>query len=145
MRVLVFHVDHFECTATQKGRSTLVEPLSAPSYRLEDGLLVLASAEPGDEAGGQAVAELAAAELGRLAQRVGARRFLIHPFAHLFGRPCAAADAVAALDRTVAELRKNGFEANRTPFGWFYAWELRAKGHPLSRVGRRIRGPRSSG
>ena len=37
-------------------------------------------------------------------------------------------------------LRERGIEAIRTPFGWFNTLEMKAKGHPLSRVARVIRG-----
>jgi threonyl-tRNA synthetase len=36
------------------------------------------------------------------------------------------------------ELRQRGFEVTRTPFGWFNTLEIKAKGHPLSRVARRV-------
>jgi len=35
-------------------------------------------------------------------------------------------------------LARNGFEALRTPFGWFNTLELKAKGHPLSRIAKKI-------
>ena len=49
MRLLVLHVSRFSCTATQKGRSQLVEPLAERTTGFEDGLLILAAAESGDE------------------------------------------------------------------------------------------------
>lgn len=139
MRLLILHVSRFACTATQKGRSKLVEPLAERTTVFEDGLVVLASAEAGDERGPEAVAGQAAAELVRVAGQVGARRALVHPFAHLFGEPASGDTALAALDALTRKLNERGLEASRSPFGWFFSWELSAKGHPLSRLARQFR------
>jgi threonyl-tRNA synthetase len=141
LRLLIFHVSRFAFTATQKGRSRLVEPLAEKTTVFEDGLLVLASAEAGDERAPAAVAAEAAAELIRLAGQVGAKRALVHPFAHLFAEPAPLEAAVAELDALNRELNERGLESSRSPFGWFFSWELSAKGHPLSRLARRFQAP----
>ena len=141
MRLLILHVSRFACTATQKGRSKLVEPLAERTTVFEDGLLALASAEAGDERAPEAVAEQAAAELVRLAAQVGAGRALVHPFAHLFAEPASVDSALAVLDALSRRLNERGLEASRSPFGWFFSWELSAKGHPLSRLARRFEAP----
>lgn len=139
MRFLVLHVDYFRSEITEKGRSPLVEPYNERATELRDGLLVLVSVEQGDEAAPDRVAERAAAELVDLAGRVKAKRLVLHSFAHLFAELARPADAVPILDRTAAVLRERGLEVVRTPFGWFNTLEIRAKGHPLSRVARTVR------
>jgi threonyl-tRNA synthetase len=141
VRLLILHVSRFACTATQKGRSKLVEPLAERTTVFEDGLLALASAEAGDERAPEAVAGQAAAELVRLAGRVGASRALVHPFAHLFGEPTSVDTALAVLEALTRQLNERGLKASRSPFGWFFSWELSAKGHPLSRLARRFGAP----
>lgn len=141
MRFLVLHVEYFRSEITQKGRSPLVEPAAERAAELHDGLLVLASVERGDEANPAGVAEAAAGELAELAKRVGAARVLLHSFAHLFAELAPPADAVTVLDATVEALRRRGLEARRTPFGWFNTLEIRARGHPLSRVARIVHAP----
>lgn len=137
MRLLILHVSRFACTATQKGRSALVEPLPARTNLLEDGLLILASAEAGDERAPAIVANRAADDLAGVARQVGVSRALVHPFAHLFAEPTAPEAAVSVLETLCQALRDRGLEASRSPFGWFFSWELSAKGHPLSRLARR--------
>jgi threonyl-tRNA synthetase len=137
VRLLILHVSHFVYTATQRGRSRLIEPLAEKRAQFDDGLLALAAAEPGDHATLQQVVGRAADDLARLAGQVGARRVLVHPFAHLFGEPAPLEQAVEVLDGLTAALESRGLEASRSPFGWFFSWELEAKGHPLSRVARR--------
>jgi threonyl-tRNA synthetase len=63
---------------------------------------------------------------------------VIHPFAHLFGELSSPEAAIEILTLIEEGLARLGFTVLRTPFGWFNTLELRAKGHPLSRIARQI-------
>jgi D-Tyr-tRNAtyr deacylase len=139
MRFLVLHVDYFKSEITEKGRSPVVEPFEERVTEVSDGLVVLVSVEKGDEARPEEVAERAAAELADIAGRVGATRLVLHSFAHLFAELARPTDAVPILQATAEQLRERGLDVVRTPFGWFNTLEIRAKGHPLSRVARIVR------
>jgi threonyl-tRNA synthetase len=139
VRVLIFHVDAFTCTITEKGRSALVEIPTAPSLRMGEGLLVLASVEAGDETAPAEVAKGTATEVKRLARQLKAREIMVLPFAHLFGDPAPPGPALEIIDAVAADLRAGKLVVQRPPFGWFHRWDLRAKGHPMSRVARTIR------
>lgn len=139
MRLLILHVDRFAYTVTDATRSRLREEVAQRGHAVEEALLALASVEQVDAAAPAEVAERAAAEIERLARQLGVARVVLHPFAHLFGEPSAPAVAVAVLDATKARLETAGFSVHRSPFGWFTRWDLQAKGHPLSRVGRIVR------
>ena len=141
MRLLIFHVDAFTCTITEKGRSAVVEPPHPASGHIENGLLVLAAAEAGDEGHSGEVASDTAAEVAKLARQLKVGEVMLLPFAHLFVEPAPARDAIAIMDAAAERLRGSGLEVQRAPFGWFTSWELKAKGHPLSRVARTIRPP----
>jgi threonyl-tRNA synthetase len=136
MRLLILHVDRFAYTVTEPSRSRLREPVGTPRFVLEEGLLVLASVEQADAAAPGRVAERAAAELLHLARQLGVQRAVVHPFAHLFGEPAPPRLALAVLDDLAGRLTAAGLAVHRSPFGWFTRWDLQAKGHPLSRVGR---------
>ncbi len=135
----MFHVDSFTCTVTERGRSPVAETPTSPSCHIDEGLLVLASAESADEADPEAVARQTANEVHRLASQLKATEVLLLPFAHLFAEPCAPDAALAMIDSVARELRRRGLHVERPPFGWFHSWDLRAKGHPLSRVARSVR------
>ena len=139
MRLLILHVDRFAYTVTEPARSRLREAVADPTYEVSEGLVALASVERVDEADPPEVARLAAAELEQLARQLGVERLVLHPFAHLFGELAAPAVAVHVLDATRAHLEAAGLAVHRSPFGWFTRWDLQAKGHPLSRVGRIVR------
>ncbi len=138
MRLLIFHVDSFTCTVTQRGRSPLVEEPTSPSMHIDDGLLVLASAEAGDELAQAEVIAGAVHEIRSLASQLKARQIMLLPFAHLFGEPAPPMEALVLIDAIAAAVRIHGLEVQRPPFGWFHRWEMNAKGHPLSRVARRV-------
>ena len=137
--MLIFHVDSFTCTITQKGRSPLVETPSAPSAHVEQGLLVLASAEAGDESAPDRVRDGAVQEILKLAGQLKVHEVMLLPFAHLFAEPAEPALALSVIDGVAAQLRDRDLHVERPPFGWFHTWELKAKGHPLSRVARIVR------
>ena len=139
MRLLIFHVDAFACTVTEKGRSPLVETPIEPTTRVENGLLVLASVESGDETAADEVGRDTVAEIAKLADQLKVRAIMLLPFAHLFAESAPPAEALSLLDDVAGQLRSLDFTVQRPPFGWFHTWDLQAKGHPLSRVARSIR------
>lgn len=143
MRLLIFHVDRFTCTLAEPGRSPLREPADGASWSVEEGLLVLAQGEAEDEPDPDAVGEAAAAVVAEQAARVRTTRVLLLPFAHLFGEPGRPEIMLRTLEATRAALEARGLSAQRPPYGWFYRWDLQAKGHPLSRVARQIRPPQA--
>jgi threonyl-tRNA synthetase len=138
MRLLVIHADHFGYTITEPARSRLREAVAQPAFQVDEVLVALVTVERADEGQPLDVAARAVDELLALAHQVGARRMVLHPFAHLFGDPSAPAIAIEVLDAMAAALRAAGLEVHRSPFGWFTRWDLQAKGHPLSRVARTV-------
>lgn len=139
MRLLIFHVDAFRCTISEKGRSPVVEPPDPRSAHIDNGLLVLAAAEADDVEQAAGVADDTAAEVAKLAQQLKVGEVLLLPFAHLFVQPAPGRDAIAIIDAVADNLRGSGLRVQRPPFGWFTSWEMKAKGHPLSRVARTVR------
>jgi len=139
LRLLIFHVEAFACTVTEKGRSPLVETPAEPTTRIENGLLVLASVEAGDESAAGEVGRGAVAEIAKLAAQLKLREIMVLPFAHLFAESAPPAAALSLIDDVAGQLRSLDFTVERPPFGWFHTWDMQAKGHPLSRVARSIR------
>jgi Archaea-specific editing domain of threonyl-tRNA synthetase len=138
MRFLAIHVDYFACRITERGRSKVYEPVADDNRtsELRDGLLILASVEQSDTADPAGVATRAASEIGKLATQLGVRALLLHSFAHLFAELSDPQTAIDVLTAMAAALSEQGCAVQRTPFGWFNTLEIRAKGHPLSRVAR---------
>ena len=140
MRMLMLHVDHFSSTITKKGKSKIVEAYNPNSKttRVDEALLVLVSVENKDETNPDNVSKKTAEEITKIAHQLNLSTVVLHPFAHLFGELSKPEIAVEALKLTEEKLIQGGLKVIRTPFGWFNTLELKAKGHPLSRVARII-------
>jgi threonyl-tRNA synthetase len=101
--------------------------------------VVFAAAEEKDEAEPEEVATRATAAIEKTAKQLGVQTIVLHSFAHLFVEKLAApAIAQQILTETRAQLEVDGYSASQTAFGWFNRLEIRAKGHPLSRVARQV-------
>ncbi len=137
MRVLIWHVDNFSAEPTERGRSKIAdtEPQVAS---IEDGLVVFAAVEKGDEPEPLAVAQRATAAISEVARNLGAQRVLLHSFAHLFVELSTPKVAREVLNETQRLLEAEGYQVSQSAFGWFNRLEMKAKGHPLSRVARQV-------
>jgi threonyl-tRNA synthetase len=138
VRFLAWHVDYFRCRITERGRSPVVEPFDEPETAVEEALLLLISVEKSDEVAPEIVADKAVVEIAAHAASLKVETLVLHPFAHLFGQLSRPATAVRVLQWVEEGLRARGLAVIRTPFGWFNTLEIRAKGHPLSRVARTV-------
>ena len=134
----MLHVDHFRSTITEMGRSKIVENPSSKITDVDEALLILASVEKQDESRLDNTAEKAVGEIAKLANQLKVKTIVIHPFAHLFAEMSSPETALKTLKLTEEGLVRRSFNVIRTPFGWFNTLELKAKGHPLSRVARII-------
>ncbi|RME45202.1 MAG: hypothetical protein D6791_11305 [Chloroflexi bacterium] len=138
MRLLIWHVEKFVCKITERGRSPIVEEFDDPVTAVENALLLLVSVEKADEADPAGVVRKAVDEIAAHAAQLKVDTVVVHPFAHLFGELSRPRTAVKVLDAVAEGLRAHGLTAIRTPFGWFNELEIKAKGHPLSRLARII-------
>lgn len=138
MRILMLHVDRFISVVTKKGRSKVVEEINSDTKRtdVDEALLVLASVEKNDESSHIIIVNKVVSEISEHARRLKVRRIILHPFAHLFAELSKPEIALEVLKLAEEGLLQSGFEVIRTPFGWFNTLEIKAKGHPLSRVAR---------
>lgn len=141
MRFLAWHVDHFRSHVTERGRASCAESFDDPDTVAENALLVLVSVEQADEDDPDALAANAAKEIAALAKQIGVGTVVLHPFAHLWGELGQAPAAVHVLKQTAERLQAGGLLTLRTPFGWLTTLDIKAKGHPLSRVAREIATP----
>jgi len=132
------HSDFLEFEAKQ--RTPLAEDVSSEqrSGRLEEVLVVFTAAEEEDGSNIEGVSKNAAREIAEVARKVEAKRVAIYPYAHLSSSLASPKAAIKLLDATAGALREFGLEVHRLPFGWYKAFKLSCKGHPLSELSRTI-------
>ncbi len=133
MKLLLIHADYMEYEVKKKTK--LAEPFDGKGERVEEVLVAFTSVEKGDD---EEIAKKAAAEIKEVARKVGAERIMIYPYAHLSSNLADADTAVTLLKLIESEL--SDFEVHRSPFGWYKAFKISCKGHPLSELSREIGG-----
>ncbi len=139
MRYLGWHLEKFRSEVTEKSRSPLKEENPQKTVEAENTLLIFASVEKEDEGREEEVINKAIQNIVEHAKIIGVKNIVLHSFAHLFGQPSSPEIALKVLKEIEGRLNEMGFEVKRTPFGWFNTLEIKAKGHPLSRIAREIR------
>jgi len=138
VRILLIHADSLEFEVKQPTPVAEEVPQEKRSGRLDEVLVVFAAVEEEDEGKTAELSRKAAKEIADVAGKVKAERIAIYPYAHLSQSLAPPKAAVELLDATAKELRSIGLEAHRLPFGWYKAFKLSCKGHPLSELSRTI-------
>lgn len=138
MRILLIHADSLEFEVKQPTPVAEEVPAEKRSGRLDEVLVVFAAAEEDDEGKTAELSKRAAKEIADVAGKVKAERVAIYPYAHLSPSLAPPKAAVELLDAAAKELRSLGLEVHRLPFGWYKAFKLSCKGHPLSELSRTI-------
>jgi len=136
MRIVAIHSDVVEVVPKEKALKEADE--KAEPFSAKEALAVFTAIEEGD----RDLEELAKAFVKAVKEHlnaVKAERVVLYPYVHLTSRPASPRLAKKALDYLERALRQEGIEVLRAPFGWYKAFTLKAKGHPLSELSREIR------
>lgn len=145
MRLLFVHSDHLEFETTTEAGEGMGETEGVPMEgRMEDCVTAFISVESEDEADLDAVVENAAAELRDVAGKLNTRKVVLYPYAHLSDDLASPESAKTVLRDLQRELEAD-FEVLRAPFGWYKAFEVSCKGHPLSELSRHVTPERDEG
>lgn len=138
MRILTIHADFIEVEPIKKAIADAEKIESQERKRYEELLVVFTAVELGDEdvAGS---AKALAREADAVAKQVKTKRILLYPLVHLTSKPSSPRIASAVVLKAEEELKKMGYEAWHSPFGWYKAYTLKCKGHPLSELSREFR------
>jgi len=139
MRFLSFHCDYFRYKATKRSRSKIFEELTEENREngFENVIALYISVEKRDEGSTEFIPNTIK-EIEKIATQLKVSNIILLSFAHLFGELSNPEFGLKALKNLERKLVENGFNVLRPPFGWFSELELKAKGHPLSRISRKI-------
>ncbi|MFA5943397.1 MAG: threonine--tRNA ligase, partial [Candidatus Thermoplasmatota archaeon] len=138
MKLLLVHSDFIEYKATKKALKSAPELAEADmAGRMEECLCAFVSVEKADEAGLDSAVRKAAAEIVKVADQVKTKRVMLYPYAHLSNSLAAPPVAMQALPALKAALPAD-YEVKQSPFGWYKAFSISCKGHPLSELSRHV-------
>jgi threonyl-tRNA synthetase len=137
MRFLSFHVDYFRHKVTKKGRSKVIEEILEENKenQVNNALVLFISMEKSDETKTEII-EKGINEIEKITKQLKVSTIVIVPFAHLFGQLSSLEYAFESFKKIESLLKLKNYSVLRLPFGWFNELEMKAKGHPLSRISR---------
>lgn len=137
MKVLALHSDFIEYEITKETSMAEELPKELKKDRMEEVLAVFTTIESIDE-DNPYIVEDAASTIVDIADQVNTTRIMIYPYAHLSSDLATASKAVPILKSLEQTLTDMGYTVKRSPFGYYKAFTLKCKGHPLSELSRTI-------
>ncbi|MFW6436382.1 MAG: threonine--tRNA ligase [Halococcoides sp.] len=139
MRLLFIHSDHLEFEATEEAADGLGETDGVPmDGRMEDCVTVFISVESDDAESIDGVVDNALDELDDVAGQLNTTDVVLYPYAHLSEDLADPDSAKTVMQDLEVGLESEGYRVLRAPFGWYKAFEISCKGHPLSELSRHV-------
>ncbi len=137
MQLLLIHSDYIEYEV--KKSTPVAEKIeeSLKQGRLEDALTAFMAVESFDEPNPADTIKRTVEEIEKVAAQVKAERLMLYPYAHLSSNLSSPKVAVSVL-KGIEEALTGKYEIMRAPFGWYKAFKISCKGHPLSELSRSI-------
>jgi len=137
MRMLLIHADWMRYQVKSSTKFAEALPKDFKGEELREVLVAFVAVEARDEEDPEGVIEKASQEIRDVLAQVRAERVLIYPYAHLSSDLASPQGAMDVLKGLEAALSK-GLEVKRAPFGFYKAFQISCKGHPLSELSRDI-------
>ena len=132
MRLLQLHCNNFEYTPTKKEISS-AEEIDPETKSLENVVVTFVAVEKGDD---KSVARKAINEIKESLQKIGCKKLLLYPYAHLSSNLASPSLALSLLKEM--ESLATDLDVSRAPFGWTKSYKLEVKGHPLAETSKSI-------
>jgi threonyl-tRNA synthetase len=127
MRILQLHCDSIEYTPTKKEIKSAEDIDDPQTQKLEELVVVFVAMEDGDDS---SVAQNAISQIKNSMEKIGCKKLLLYPYAHLssnLAKPSVAIALLKEMESSASEL-----EVSHSPFGWTKSYKLQVKGHPLA-------------
>ena len=140
MRALYIHADSMEFEAKDKTKVAEDLPDEFHKGEMKEVLVVFITVESDDERKVNEVSSEAVADILDVKSKVKAERVMLYPYAHLSSSLAKPKASVEMLDRMRDLIEAAGVEVSRAPFGWYKAFDIKCKGHPLSELSRDFKG-----
>ncbi len=137
MRFISLHCEYFRYKTTKKSRSKIIEELTdqTKENEIENAIVLLISVEKQDEDNPNFL-DKSIVEIEKIVNQLKVSNIVILSFAHLFAKLSSPQFGMDSLKELSFKLLKKGYKVMRIPFGWFNELDMKAKGHPLSRISR---------
>ncbi len=127
MRILQLHCDHIEYTPTKKEIRSAEDIDNPQTQRLEEIVVAFVAIEEGDDS---SVALNAISQIKGSMEKIGCKKLLLYPYAHLssnLAKPSTAMSLLKEMEEGASDL-----QVTHSPFGWTKSYKIQVKGHPLA-------------
>lgn len=135
MKILSVHSDFLEFEPKSKALKSAEEADKARK-RVDECLVIFTSVEKGDD---ESIVGSYVDEIEKLSAQVKEKKIVLYPWVHLSSSPSAPDVALDILKKSESALKEKGYDVIRAPFGWYKAFVVSCKGHPLSELSRVIK------
>ena len=138
MRILLIHSDYLNYNV--KNKTPVAEEIENAKKQgaFDESLVVFTAVEKDDENNPQGIVKNLVKEVIKTNDQVKAENIVLYPYAHLSSSLSSPKIAVQVLKDAEEALIGEGLNVKRVPFGWYKAFEISCKGHPLSELSRTI-------
>ena len=138
MRILLIHSDYLNYNV--KNKTPVAEEIDDAKMEgaFDDSLVVFTSVEKDDENNPEGIVKNLVSEVIKTNEQVNAENIVLYPYAHLSSSLGSPKVAIKILKDTEEALLAENLNVKRVPFGWYKAFEISCKGHPLSELSRTI-------
>ena len=137
MKLLLIHSDYIEYEVKDKAIQR-PEEIDKKTDKLEEALTAFTAVEKVDEKSPKQAVLDAASEIKKTAEQLKVKNIMLYPYAHLSPDLASPKKAQEILTKIENELKNKNFNVKRSPFGWYKAFKISCKGHPLSELSREI-------
>jgi len=138
MKLLLIHSDYFEYEITKDTPVAEEVEEDLKKGKMEECLTAFITVESKDDVEKSLVANEASDEISEVMSKVNVDKVILYPYAHLSSDLSSPETAIEVLVKIENKLNEAGFEVKRSPFGWYKAFKIKCKGHPLSELSREI-------
>lgn len=127
MRILQLHCDSIEYTPTKKEIKTAEENVSTDTIHLDELVVAFVAIEKEDDS---SVAQDAISQIKNSMEKIGCKKLLLYPYAHLSSNLASPSIAISLLKEM--EESAQDLDVSHSPFGWTKSYKIQVKGHPLA-------------
>ncbi len=137
MKIITLHCDSISFKPIKKALKS-AEEVDEKEKTVKECLVVLTAVEKADESNPKEIVSKLIENIEDISGQVKTKTIVVYPYAHLSPNLASPAVAEKVLKDAESELKKLKYSVTRAPFGWYKAFDIKCKGHPLSELSREI-------
>ncbi|RME55116.1 threonine--tRNA ligase, partial [Candidatus Woesearchaeota archaeon] len=136
MKILILHSDLVEVEPKKKAIKD-AEEIEQKKQHMDECLVVFTAVEKKDEGNEEEMVGKLVNEVQKLATELKVENVMLYPYVHLTSEPSNPKTALNVL-KNAENILKEKYNVERAPFGWYKAFTVKCKGHPLSELSREL-------